>query len=244
MYKTNQERTQEYLKRFDRYKVLKSLVPHIDPVVFDIGANIGQTTKEILNTWPEATVHCFEPLPEFYNKLVENTQDNKNVICNNIALSNKKNNKLKFYYHDIQPMLSGINRLNINSKDSIGINEPELAGLQKGEFLQNANQEITVNADTLSNYITENNVDSIDILKMDVQGAEPSILCGAGKLLKRVDVVITELNFYDLYEASQSFYEIEKYLIPAGFRLWDIAHISKNPMNGRTDWVDVIYKKI
>ena len=35
--------------------------------------------------------------------------------------------------------------------------------------------------------------------------------------------------------------DIEKYLIPAGFQLYDISHISKNPMNGRTDWVDVIY---
>ena len=28
---------------------------------------------------------------------------------------------------------------------------------------------------------------------------------------------------------------------PAGFHLYDINYISKNPMNGRTDWVDVIY---
>jgi hypothetical protein len=33
----------------------------------------------------------------------------------------------------------------------------------------------------------------------------------------------------------------QKILHPAGFRLYDISHISKNPMNGRTDWVDVIY---
>ena len=38
-----------------------------------------------------------------------------------------------------------------------------------------------------------------------------------------------------------SFYEIEKHLIPYGFKLYDISHISKNPLNGRTDWVDVIY---
>ena len=47
--------------------------------------------------------------------------------------------------------------------------------------------------------------------------------------------------FYDYYERSLSFFDIERFLIPAGFRLYDINHISKNPMNGRTDWVDVIY---
>jgi hypothetical protein len=53
--------------------------------------------------------------------------------------------------------------------------------------------------------------------------------------------VLTELMFYDYYERSLSFSDIEKYLLPAGFTLYDINHISKNPMNGRTDWVDVIY---
>jgi hypothetical protein len=47
--------------------------------------------------------------------------------------------------------------------------------------------------------------------------------------------------FYDFSESSLSFSDIEKYLLPAGFKLYDISHISKNPMNGRTDWVDMIY---
>ena len=60
-------------------------------------------------------------------------------------------------------------------------------------------------------------------------------------MLSNVKIVITELMFYDYYERSLSFSDIEKFLIPAGFRLFDINHIAKNPMNGRTDWVDVIY---
>ena len=59
--------------------------------------------------------------------------------------------------------------------------------------------------------------------------------------LSKIDVVITELMFYDFYERNLSFSDIEKHLLPAGFHLFDISHISKNPMNGRTDWVDVIY---
>jgi hypothetical protein len=47
--------------------------------------------------------------------------------------------------------------------------------------------------------------------------------------------------FYDYYERSLSFSDLEKYLIPSGFALYDISHIAKNSMNGRTDWVDVIY---
>jgi len=67
------------------------------------------------------------------------------------------------------------------------------------------------------------------------------VIEGLGANLARVDVIITELMFFDYYERSLSFFDIERLLIPAGFRLYDINHISKNPMNGRTDWVDVIY---
>ena len=81
----------------------------------------------------------------------------------------------------------------------------------------------------------------VDLMKIDTQGHEPEVLRGLMGNLSKVDVVITELMFYDFYERSLSFSDIEKYLLPAGFQLFDISHISKNPMNGRTDWIDVIY---
>ena len=87
----------------------------------------------------------------------------------------------------------------------------------------------------------QQNLKKIDLLKIDTQGFEPEVLEGAGEYLKSTKVVLTELMFYDLYERKLTFSDIEKYLLPAGFELFDISHISKNPANGRTDWVDLIY---
>jgi len=92
--------------------------------------------------------------------------------------------------------------------------------------------------------MTKSNINKIDIVKIDTQGYEPEVLEGFGRKLSDIDLIITELMFYDYYERSLSFTDIEKYLIPAGFQLYDISHISKNPMNGRTDWVDVIYRNL
>ena len=78
-------------------------------------------------------------------------------------------------------------------------------------------------------------------LKIDTQGFEPEVLDGLGDKLANVDVVLTELMFYDFYERSLSFSDIEKFLLKYNFTLYDISHIAKNPMNGRTDWIDVIY---
>ena len=77
--------------------------------------------------------------------------------------------------------------------------------------------------------------------KIDTQGYELEILEGLGTELNKVRILITELMFYDYYEKSLSFYELESILRPFKFSLYDINHVAKNPMNGRTDWIDVIY---
>ena len=45
----------------------------------------------------------------------------------------------------------------------------------------------------------------IDLLKIDTQGFEPEVLSGLRESLSNVDVVITELMFFDFYEKSRGF---------------------------------------
>ena len=243
LYKSSEERTQEYIERFDRDSVLTSLIDTKEPIIFDVGANIGQTLKKFKNIWPDSNVYCFEPIKEFYDTLIDNSLNYDEVSCYNFAFGDTDKEDVKFYYHEIQPMLSGVYKLNPNSKDSIGINEPDLAGLKEGDFMHNANQEITVKQHKLDTFVGYWDIPKIDILKLDTQCSEAKILKGAEETLEKTSVILTELNFYDLYTKNLSFYDIEQYLKPAGFKLYDISYISKNPLNGRTDWVDVIYKK-
>jgi len=242
-YKSSEQRTQDYVERFNRNSVLMSLVDSEEPIIFDVGANTGQTLKLFKELWPESIIHCFEPIQEFYNDLVKNSLKYEEVSCHNFAFGDSDKEQVKFYYHEVQPMLSGVYQLNPNSKDSIGINEPDLAGLKEGEFLNNSNQEITVKQHKLDTFAGYWDIPKIDILKLDTQCSEAKILKGAEETLEKTSVVLTELNFYDLYTRNLSFYDIEQYLKPAGFKLYDISYISKNPLNGRTDWVDVIYTK-
>ena len=65
-----------------------------------------------------------------------------------------------------------------------------------------------------------------------------------GGALQKAKAVIVEVSFYDYYKNSTSFMDLEKYLIPAGFELFSILDISRNPMNGRTDWAEVLYRRI
>lgn len=63
-------------------------------------------------------------------------------------------------------------------------------------------------------------------------------------MLPRVGVCQVEVSLYDFYQNSSSLLEIELAMKDAGLVLWDIAKISKNPKTFRTDWAELIYRKI
>ena len=241
-YPTNQERTADYLKNFNREKTLKYLIKQNYPIIFDVGANIGSTLEEFKIWWPNSTIHCFEPQKECWDSLDQKKQKYNEVFINKYAIGSKHNEVSTFYSHDINTGISGFNKVNFDSLDSIQLNkiknyDKESLSLYKDSL----NHERKVEIKRLDEYMSQKQIEQIDLLKIDTQGYEPEVLEGLGEKLSKVDVVITELMFYDYYERSLSFSDIECFLQPAGFHLYDINHIAKNPMNGRTDWVDVVY---
>lgn len=245
MQPTNEQRTDEYFKKFDREKVLKLLINDMAPVIFDVGANNGSSLAEFKAWWPDATIHCFEPQKECWAELdVRAAQyTSGSVFINKVGAGETASESLTFYTHDLTTGQSGFNRINTNSHDSIRLRELNDSQQVLDEYAASLNHAREVPLVRLDSYIANNLIDKVSLLKIDTQGYEPEVLSGLGDRLSDIDVVITELMFYDFYERSLSFSDIEKYLLPAGFKLYDISHISKNPMNGRTDWADVIYVK-
>lgn len=240
---TNEQRTDEYLKKFDREKVLKLLIKEKSPVIFDVGANNGSSLAEFKVWWPDATVHCFEPQQECWDELEERETRYLpgSVVINKVGAGATASEGLTFYTHDLTTGQSGFNRINTKSGDSIRLQELSDSQQVLAEYEASLNHARTVPLVRLDSYIASSLIDKVSLLKIDTQGYEPEVLSGLGARLADIDVVITELMFYDFYERSLSFSDIEKFLLPAGFKLYDISHVSKNPMNGRTDWVDVIY---
>ena len=240
-YPSNQERTDEYLKLFDREKTLKKIVSDYDPIIFDVGANNGRSLNEFKAWWPKSEVHCFEPQEECWEELNNNASRHNQTYINKSAIS-VNDGVINFYVHDISTGLGGSNKINIDSTDSIYLNQLKVQGDEViSAYTKTINKPRSVPSLRIDSYMDKNSLIYIDLLKIDTQGHEPEVLESIGEKLKNVHVVITELMFYDYYERSLSFSDIEKTLLPAGFKLYDISHIVKNPMNGRTDWIDVIY---
>lgn len=65
-------------------KFLKSLLAKkSNPIILDVGANIGKYAQFVLESNPKSKIYCFEPYPTTFKKVKENLQDCKSVVCIN-----------------------------------------------------------------------------------------------------------------------------------------------------------------
>jgi FkbM family methyltransferase len=132
-------------------------------VVFDVGANLGNWTEEILKLNKNITVHCFEPSASTFKKL-NSKNFPKNVHLNNIALG-AIDTKNEFYVYKDSPSLNSFYK-------------------REGINTSTKTKKELVTVETLENYCKKNRIETIDLVKLDVEGYEFEVLKGMGAMLK------------------------------------------------------------
>lgn len=78
-------------------------------------------------------------------------------------------------------------------------------------------EEITVTATRLDDFLEANQIDSIDLICMDVQGAAFQVLEGLGDCLSKVKYIITELEMHPIYEGEVLYPQVDTFLKQRGF---------------------------
>ena len=80
-------------------------------------------------------------------------------------------------------------------------------------------EQVTVQLRTMDELVDESLPPGpIDLLRIDTQGTELDVLKGAGRCLKRVRLIWTEVSFRHLYEGSVLFSDVHAHLTREGFR--------------------------
>lgn len=131
----------------------------------DVGGYRGEVLRDILKLAPNGTHYVFEPVPRNYKYLSHKYPD---VHVFDIALSDKKGESV-FCEVASRPARSGLRRVKYPS-DSEEI------------------REIKVKTDLLDNLIPPEQ--QIDLIKIDVEGAEYHVFKGAEQLIRRCRPVI------------------------------------------------------
>ena len=75
-------------------QIIKKKLIKRNPIIFDVGANEGQSIKKYLNILKNPIIHSFEPVSSAFNIMSERFSGNKKIYLNNFALGKKKEKKI------------------------------------------------------------------------------------------------------------------------------------------------------
>lgn len=150
-------------------------------VIVDAGAHIGLFSVFLKSKFPEARIISVEPDPENYGLLEKN-------------LSN---------YPDIKPIPAGLwredTRLRISDKYNTG---------KWGMVTEEAPNHGAIKGLSMNTLMDENELESIDLLKIDIEGSEWELFdANYEKWLARTKVVMIEIHDWMRKGAGQKFFE-------------------------------------
>ena len=115
-----------------------------------------------------------------------------------------------------------------------------------GEIFQKNLQEtqiLTVPAICLDDLFVREKIEHIDLLKIDIQGAERLLIRGGKEALKRVRWIYIEVLFEQLYQGCALFGEIHESLSALGFKL-HLLHDFRRGHDGNLVYANALYQRI
>ena len=85
--------------------------------------------------------------------------------------------------------------------------------------------------------------ESIDILKIDVQGYELQVLKGAISSLKSIEIIIVEVSFLEIYQNCPLANKLIQFLDNLNFQIFDIVDFKYRPLDSNLFQVDMFFIK-
>lgn len=193
--------------------------------VLDVGGHHGQFTLFALERFPKAQIITFEPQAEGAAKIRDTVAGEARVRVVNCALSDSTGSA------DLH--ISGRS----DSSSLLPIGDEQTAAYPGTEETSTE----SVQLETLDNFMPEPPVGPT-LLKIDVQGAEMSVLRGAEVTLSSIDSIFVECSFVELYEGQAQADEVIQFLAARGFRIAGVFGPAYDK-NGRCLQTDVLFTR-
>lgn len=169
------------------YEVAPEFICRSGDVCVDVGAHIGCFSLSCFQANKTGSIFAIEPHPETFGRLVKNIRLNQadNIIPVHAAISSR----------------SGNIELDLKRR----VNMARVANGKRGDVL--------VLCYTLDDFVRNNNLNKIDLLKIDVEGHEIECLQGALYTLPKTHRIVLEFHSEELHEQAM------RILSSAGFKV-------------------------
>jgi len=191
-----------YVQNINEFNVHKYIGCNIDDIKnwCIVGGHLGHEIKNIKKNYPQSKITVFECSKRYIKQLQKNWLNDKNVTIVNKAIS-KKCGVLKFY------------ETNLNGSGSL----LKLDKAHIRDYGSSAAEIFEVESITLDKYFKNK---PLDILQIDVQGAERLVLEGAYKILKKVKAIFIETSANKgFYKGANTFDSLYNLLTNRGFKI-------------------------
>lgn len=200
-------------------------------VIFDVGANKGQSIDFFCKMYKNIKIFAFEPNPKLFGKLILKYGNKNNIFLYNVGVSNI-NGQLELN-ETVTDETSTFEKLNYNS-EYLQM-KANVLGVKKEEII---NKKYLVDVITLSAFISERRINNIDILKIDTEGHELKCLQGLFNN-NEINIKYIQLENHndDMYLTDESKSEIPNLLNSKGFIKCNIIK------HGFGDLDECIYEK-
>ncbi len=153
-------------------------------IIFDIGSRDACQALEFSDWFPQSKIYCFEPVPQNADWCRQNIKNRENIFFEQIVIS-EKNEEIDFFV---------VKNGNIGASSILKANKNHFYG---NTYDQEA---LRINSTRAETFIKMNNLPNVDLLWMDVQGAELNVLKSFADELKNIKAIHTEVALSHVYE--------------------------------------------
>ena len=182
-----------------------------DPVILEAGACNGRDTLEMAILWPEATIYAFEPHPHLFSILKSATENYSNIHCFELALSDVVG-RTKFYVSGKACPFSS------------SLLSPRLDVMHRywPDMTFEERDAVWVDTVTLDFWAKQEQIKKIDLMWLDMQGAELMMLKASPKSLNITGAIYLEVSFIAGYEGAPLYSEVRTWFENQGFNeVWN-----------------------
>jgi FkbM family methyltransferase len=193
-------------------KTYKSLIGNNFKIIVDVGANKGQTIDFFKKIKKECKIYAFEPNKNLADQLIIKYHNDETIKILNIGISDKAGKRE--FHQNVLDYTSSFEELNLNS--SYLQNKARILGVKPEEIITASYQ---VETTTLFDFINAHINQTIDVLKIDVEGHEYPCLIGLFYTGKPVNIRYIQIEQHndDMHVNKIPFENIKKLLNDNGF---------------------------
>lgn len=172
--------------------------------ILEAGSHDGRDTIEFAKMFPNSNIYAFEPASQLYNILELHSKTYTNIKPYQIGLYNY-NGEGDFY------ICSGGGNASSSALEPTG----HLKIHPSIKF--NKEDKIRIKYFTIDEWAKQNNVESIDIMWLDMQGIEKEVIEASPNIIKTVKAIYSEISTSELYKGTCLYKDYCKWMESIGF---------------------------